>query len=117
MTEKMTNAKALMFVKDNYDLPSDVAEKIDKMIVSYANKSANRKPTAKQVENDGLKDIILAVVTDEGATVSDIQTRDKRISASAGVSNQRVSALLRQLVAENKVTKEVSGKKSLFRLA
>ena len=74
MTEKMTNAKALMFVKDNYDLPSDVAEKIDKMIVSYANKSANRKPTAKQVENDGLKDIILAVVTDEGATVSDIQT-------------------------------------------
>ena len=117
MTEKMTNVKALTFVKDNFDLPTDVKEKIEKMIVSYANKSASRKPTAKQTENEGLKDIILAVVTDEGATVSDIQARDERISAKVGISNQRVSALLRQLVAENKVIKEVSGKKSLFRLA
>ena len=117
MTDKMTNVKALAYVKANFDLPTDVAEKIDKMIVSYANKSANRKPTVKQVENEGLKDIILAVVTDEGATVSDIQTRDERISAKVGISNQRVSALLRQLIDEKKVVKETVGKKSLFRLA
>lgn len=117
MTEKMTNAKALIFVKENCDLPTDVAEKIDKMIATYVNKSANRKPTSQQVANEGLKDIILSVMTNEGATVSDIQSRDERISAKVGVSNQRVSALLAQLKLDNKVVKEYVGKKALYRLA
>ena len=117
MTEKMTNAKALMFVKENCDLPTDVAEKIDKMIATYVNKSANRKPTSQQVANEGLKDIILGVMTDEGATVSDIQSRDSRLSVTAGVSNQRASALLGQLKIDGKVVKEYVGKKALYRLA
>ena len=117
MTDKMTNAKALQYVKDNFSLPTEVEEKIDKMIASLQNKSANRKPTAKQNENEELKAVILSVLTDEGKTVSDIQTLDERISPAVGVSNQRVSALLRQLVAEDKVKKLVDGKKSLFSLA
>jgi len=114
--EKMTNAKALAYVKANFELPDDVAEKIDSMIASLQKKSANRKPTKVQKENEVLKEIILGVVTEEGSTVSEIQTRDERISPAADISNQRVTALLTQLVKENKVAKTVEGKKSLYRL-
>ena len=57
---------------------------------------------------------ILAVLTNEGMTVTEIQSKSDVLS---GLSNQRVSALLRQLIDTNKVVKTVDKKKSFFSLA
>lgn len=78
-------------------------------------KSANKKATKTQVENEGIKATIKTAMATLGkaATVTEIQGAD----ASLGeLSNQRVSALLRQMIATDEVVKSVEGKKSLFSL-
>ena len=77
-------------------------------------KASNRKPSAQQKENEGIKQIILDVLTTEGKTVSEIIASTDDL---AGFTNQRISALLRQLILANKVVKTKDGKKSLFALA
>ena len=79
------------------------------------NKSANRKPTKNQADNVAFKRIILATMAemDRAATVSEIQAED---SALGSLSNQRVSALIRQLVEEGKVIKSIDKKRTLFAL-
>lgn len=73
-----------------------------------ATKNANRKPTKAQVENDNLKTAILDVMEDNMVyTVSDLMKR----FGDETISNQKMSALLRQLRMENLVTRnEVKGK-------
>ena len=49
-SEKMTNRKALDYVLENCDLPSDVSEKLSAMLVALDKKSGGtRKPTANQI--------------------------------------------------------------------
>lgn len=112
--EKMTNVKALEYVVANYDVPTDVAEKLDNMIVSLKKKSANRKPTKTQKENEDLKNIVLSLLTTDGQTVTEIMGKDEVLS---GLSNQKVSALLRSLIADGKAVRIEDKKKSLFALA
>ena len=114
--EKMTNVKAINYVVENFaeELPTDVFEKLNKIKASFENKATAKKPTATQVENEALKAEILEVLTAEGATVTAIQGKSEKLGA---ISNQRVSALLRQLVEANKVVKTTEKKKSYFALA
>lgn len=67
------------------------------------------KPTKRQVENEAIKAAIAEVLTDEGQTVTEIMAQ----LGDASLTNQRVSALLRQM----SVHKEVVKGKSLFSLA
>jgi hypothetical protein len=113
--EKITNVKALEYVIENFeaDLPADVFEKLGKIKASFEKKSENRKATATQTENIGFKENILAVLADGGSyTVTEIQGKDTALGA---LSNQRVSALLRQLIDDGKVEKTVDKKKSYFK--
>ena len=120
--EKMTNVKALEYVLDNFAseenavLPEDVTEKLIAMKVSFEKKSANRKATKTQEENAGIKIMILESLSAIGSpvTVSDLQNR---YAALGQYSNQRISALLRQLVNEEKVVKSTDKKKSYFAVA
>ena len=58
-SDKMTNAKALQFVLTNVEgLPSDVAEKLEKMLEQVEKKSTNRKPTAAQEAPVQAKDVV-----------------------------------------------------------
>jgi len=77
-------------------------------------KSANKKATKTQEENVSIKGIILDVLTEEGTTVTEIQAKSESLSA---LSNQRVSALLRQMIEEGTVVKTTDKKKSYFALA
>ena len=113
--EKMTNAKALNYVLTTYeDIPSDVRERLTAMHTSLLSKSTNRKPTATQVENEQYKVEILGQLSAIGMTVTEIQHSSETLSE---LSNQRVSALLKQLVTEGKVVKSIDKKKSYFSLA
>ena len=78
-------------------------------------KASNKKATKTQEENVGIKATILEVLATIGSgTVTDIQNGNAELSA---LSNQKVSALVRQLVESGKVVKTVEKKKSIFSLA
>ena len=113
--EKMTNKKALEYVMDNFeDMPADVASKIEAMIASLNKKSsAIRKPTATQIENEALKITILEVLNDSGMTASEVI---KSHADFDGMSNQKMSALLKQLIESGKVEKFKDKKSTLFKL-
>ena len=93
---------------------ADLVEFAKSRIAVLDKKSVNKKPTKTQVENEVIKGIILDALTDEGMTVSELQAKRDELF---GLSNQRVSALLRQLVLDGKVVKTVDKKKSFFALA
>ena len=112
--EKMTNVKAINYVLENCNVPSDVAEKLSKMKDQFVKKnSAERKPTANQVENAGLKTAILDFLAEnKGAyTVTDLM---KSVVELADLSNQRVSALVRQLVEDGSVVRTEEKRKAYF---
>ena len=92
----------------------DLVEFAKGRIAVLDKKAAAKKPTKAQEENEVIKAEILAVLTNEGKTVTDIQALSETLSA---LSNQRVSALLRQLIADGSVVKTVDKKKSYFALA
>ena len=78
-------------------------------------KAQNKKATKTQEENVGIKATILEVLATIGSgTVTDMQNGNAELSA---LSNQKVSALVRQLVESGKVVKTVEKKKSIFSLA
>ena len=113
MTEKMTNSKALAVVLGMEGIPTDVREKLVYIKASIDKKnSAERKPTATQTENVGLKVAILeGMESGKAYTIGDLM---KEIPALADLTNQRVSALVRQLKDEGLVTREEVKRKAYF---
>lgn len=78
-------------------------------------KAQNKKATKTQEQNVGIKATILEVLGTIGSgTVTDIQNGNEELSA---LSNQKVSALVRQLVESGEVVKTTDKKKSIFSLA
>ena len=78
-------------------------------------KAQNKKATKTQEQNVGIKATILKVLATIGSgTVTDIQNGNEELST---LSNQKVSALVRQLVESGEVVKTTEKKKSIFSLA
>ena len=78
-------------------------------------KAQNKKATKTQEQNVGIKATILKVLATIGSgTVTDIQNGNEELST---LSNQKVSALVRQLVESGEVVKTIDKKKSIFSLA
>ena len=78
-------------------------------------KAQNKKATKTQEQNVGIKATILEVLATIGSgTVTDIQNGNEKLSA---LSNQKVSALIRQLVESGEVVRTTDKKKSIFSLA
>ena len=76
--------------------------------------ASDRKPTANQTENENIKAAIIAGMTENRLyTVTEII---KEIPACNELANQKVSALFRQLVAENKVDRIEEKKKAYFKV-
>ena len=74
--------------------------------------SADKKPTAQQVLNEGIKQAILdAMEPNVLYTVTDLQ---KSVAECADLSNQRVSALLRQMKEDKQVTRTEDKRKAYF---
>ena len=111
--EKMTNSKALAFVLANAELPADVREKIENIKASIDKKnSAERKPTATQTENVGFKTAILnGMESGKAYTIGDLM---KAIPEIADLTNQRVSAIVRQLKDDGLVIREEVKRKAYF---
>ena len=91
------------------DLVSFCKDRIEKL----GRKSTSKKPTKTQVENEGIKDVILEVLGEVAPATATMIATDPRVN----VSNQKVSALLRQLIESGEVVKATDKGKSLFSLA
>lgn len=77
--------------------------------------SADKKPTAQQVANEAIKQAIVdGMERNHFYTITDIQ---KNVNECAELSNQRVSALVRQMVADGLVTRTEDKRKAYFSLA
>lgn len=78
--------------------------------------TSDKKPTQTQKDNEGYKALILDFLREkgEGVTCTDVQ---KGVPAFADFNNQKVAALMRQLVDAGNVTKAVVKGKSLFSIA
>ena len=112
---KMTYAVALSHVLANCELPEDVREKLVALNESLAKKvSAEKKPTKTQQENSELADALYTdlLACGKALTVSDMLAEFECVK---GMSNQKVSALVRKLKDAGKVEKTVEGRKSLFK--
>lgn len=74
--------------------------------------TAPKAPTAKQVENEKIKDYILAHLV-KPMTISEM-LKDFLADYPVELSNQRVSAIVKQLVEDNSVVRTVEKRKAYF---
>lgn len=112
--EKITNVKALAYVLENCELSAEVREKVEKMKAQFEKKnSAEKKPTANQVANDGIKSAILEGM--ESGKLYTITDLIKEIPVCADLTNQKVSALIKQMISDNLVERVEEKRKAYFR--
>ena len=113
--KKMTKADYFRQIMANYPLTEDEKAFVEHELELLAKKnSAEKKPTAQQAANEGLKSTIIKALTENGGlmTVTDVQKSCEELSA---LSNQRISALLRQLKEEGKVERVEDKRKAYFK--
>ena len=79
--------------------------------------TAERKPTAKQVENAGFKADILAWMEPDTKYLSADVTKGVPSIIAAGISPNRVTAMLTQLVNDGAVIRTEDKRKSYYSLA
>ena len=90
----------------------DIVEFCQSRIAVLDKKSENRTQTKTQKENAELAKIILEVLRGANPmTVTEIQSKNEILGS---LNNQKVSAILRNMVKAGTVTRDTSTKKTLF---
>ena len=120
MSKKMTKKEMFAQIMANYNLTVDETAFIEREIELLNNRKKSDKPTAKQTENDGYKTAILEYLTEhaeEKFTITEIWHNVAVLADNEAMSNQRVSALVRQLKEDNLVVKEDIKRKAYFSIA
>ena len=116
---KMTYAMAIDYaicVLNGEETPieikcNEVIEKLETLKAQLAKRnSGERKPTKTQRENEGVKAEILEILSDEGKQCKDI-------AAVVGVTGQKCSALLKQMVEAGLAEKYTEKKVTYFKRA
>jgi hypothetical protein len=98
-------------VKNNADFIGYINAEIEKL----DNKKPSKKATEKAEANDLIKNIIVSFLEsnpDNQYTITDMQTASPDL---ADYSNQKLSALIKQLVDSGKIDKVVDKRKSYFK--
>ena len=109
----LTNAEV------NKDFTSEqVVEKLNSMIVQLDKKSGSEKKlTEQQIQNGSFKTDILILLSDGKARTATEILNEVPNFEGTNMTNQRVSALLRQLILDSKVVKDIVKGKSFFKIA
>lgn len=113
--EKITNVKALAYVLENCELTAEVKAKLEKMKAQFEKKnSAEKKPTATQIANEGIKNVILEILGEKSMTITEMQKANTELSE---LSNQKISALLKQMMDNGSIVREEIKRKAHFKRA
>jgi hypothetical protein len=110
---KMTKADYFKQISENYPLTDAEQAFIAHELELLAKKnSAEKKPTAQQVENQVIKTAMLdGMESGKAYTITDLI---KTVPACAELTNQRVSALMRQMVESGAVVRTEDKRKAYF---
>ena len=103
LTEQITSIEFDSLTQEQFDFLKERALK------SIRKSNGVRKPTKTQVENDAIK-VQMADLLNEGMTATDA-------GKAVGISVQKASALLKQMVDAGEVVKVKDGKVTLFKVA
>lgn len=114
MTKRDNYNAIRTIVADNADLVAFIDHELE--LLDKKNARRSTKPSAKQVANEGTKDAIVAVLQNSAdpMTIADIIASDATLE---GLSTQKVSALLTQLVNDGTVVRTSVKRKSYFAMA
>lgn len=112
MTYVMAIDNAIALFSQGGQIDAEDKETVEKLNALKAQlekrNSGERKPTKNQIENEGVKARILELMTAEGKQC-------KEIAEALGVSGQKCSALLKQLVESGKVEKYAEKRVTYFK--
>lgn len=112
------NALRALVVDTEVENKTALIDFIDNELALLAKKanSAKSKPSKAQAENEGIKTAIIAALNEaeKALTITEFQTAYPEF---AEYSNQKLSALFKQLVDAGAVEKTVVKKKSYFSVA
>ena len=113
MTKKEMFAEIRKVVADNEEMVTFIDHEIELL---NRKSDSPKKPTKTQVENDGFKTEIVAYLTDADApkTIKELQAEIPSIS---GLTNQRVTHMLSDLVKAGTLTKEYVKKTPYYSMA
>ena len=113
--KEMFNFLIEIVKESDKDCKDTMVEFIQNEITLLDKKQENKKLTKTQEANELIKtDLITALaIAEQGATISQLQ----ELTEFSEYSNQKLSALLNQLVKENKAYKEVGAdRKTVFKV-
>ena len=115
MANKITKKEMFTMIKAQVKDNAEMVAFIDHEIELLDKKASNKKATKTQEANVSIKSTILAVLEGgKSMTVTEMQGASAELGE---LSNQKVSALVRQLVEAGKVVKTIDKKVSRFSLA
>lgn len=113
--ERFNQLLEIPAIKENAELVAFIEHEIELLARKNSSADGEKKPTAKQKENDALKEAIYSQMEDNKLyTITEMQ---KNFPECAELSNQKVAAMLRQMIEDGQVVKEVDKRKSYFRKA
>ena len=113
MTKREMFAEIRNIVADNEEMVAFIDHEIELL---ERKSNSPRKPTKTQVENDGFKAEIVAYLTevDTPKTIKELQAEIPSIS---GLTNQRITHMLTDLVKAETLTKEYVKKTPYYSVA
>ena len=116
-TKKLTKREKFEMIAKVKEVKENpiLAEFIEHELELLAKKnSSEKKPTAVQVENEKIKTVIYEVLIENGGKMT-ITEMQKANTGLGELSNQKISALVKQLIADGKVEKIEEKRKAYFK--
>lgn len=113
--KKLTKKEKFGMIKEYIADNEMLMEFIDNEIALLTKKANSTAKTKTQIENETIKDKIVETLSqlDRPVIISELQESNKEL---ATYSNQKISALLTQLVSANVIVREVDKKKAYFKI-
>lgn len=113
--DRFNQLLSIAAVAENADLVAFINHEVELLERKNASASGTRKPTKTQIANEGIKaDIVAQMSEGKSYLISDMI---KAFPSISEYPSQKIVALVRQLVNEGKVTREVIKGKAYFALA
>lgn len=122
MTEKKVTKRekfGMLLAMDEIKSNAMLKEFIEHEIEMLDSKNGSRKPTQAQRDNEGLKELIIAEVSANPNKLYSVTDLLKAVQPLTEIelSNQKVSALVRQLRLDGKIERVEDKRKAFFKLA
>lgn len=101
-------------VKSNPELVAFIENEVS-LLNKKSNSSSDKKPTARQSENAGLKEAILNYLRqNDPATITELMKNIPELAAIEKLTNQRTSAIVRQMVEIDKTVERLVEKRTAY---